>query len=145
MRRENMKKFTLILMAILLTLSSAACSDDKGALEISQKYLETESENKAASEYGSLYELTDWLTPEMEYICPVDTSERERKYITYSTELGSGNRFGYISLKSGELFDICPDPLCEHSDDSGCKYTSLSGIIEVPTDEKTLYAAKTVY
>ncbi len=43
--------------------------------------------------------------------------------IYYST---GEDMMGYIDIKNGETFAICPDPLCDHTFMGGCKYLGFS-------------------
>lgn len=138
-----MKKLALILLALLLAVSSTACSGKKGVIEVSKKYLETEQGTEETSETDSLYALTDWLTPEEEYICPDGSVDDNDRYYT-QYRLGEETMDGYISLKSGEFFSLCPDPLCSHKYDSECRYREMSVCGVSPKDKTVLYAVQTV-
>ena len=146
-------------ISILLMLCSCSYTEDE-ILEKVERYTSVTVENTV---YDYQNDLADWLTQETAYIYEEehDTTSgiinlfdsnynimQERMYfqIRKPLENSTGADFwAYISLKTGEKHYLCPDPLCEHTRNSGCQYVDLQTLIFHPEDGNVVYTTKYIF
>lgn len=120
----------LLICAIIL---SCSCEDKKVTADgLIDKY-----SNETITSGQNYADIADWLTPEEQYSYrstdnsdniadiynPIFFVKSDRIY--YETQIDNLMSFSYIALKTGESFSLCPDPLCDHTPEGGCKYLSL--------------------
>ncbi|MDD4772526.1 MAG: hypothetical protein PHZ09_02855 [Eubacteriales bacterium] len=100
-------------------------------------------------------DIADWLTPEEQYSYrttdnsdniadiynPIFFVKSDRIY--YETRIDNLMSFSYIALKTGESFSLCPDPLCDHTPEGGCKYLSLHQMMFSKESDDVFYSVKT--
>ncbi len=151
-----MKINIIILIIFTLIIAFYACTNsesENNALKKAEEYNKTISNNL----YAYQNNLTDWLTPEKEYIYSEngDSSKniiglsdnyfmnRDRLYFQVSRNL-SYNMWAYMSIKTGEKYYMCPDPLCPHTRESGCKYLDIISLVFSPDSSNIIYAVKTI-
>lgn len=150
MKIHNLIIITLILLALILI----SCDEmDKGSLI-------NEVENALASQninpdYSYQAAIAPWLSDELTYI-GFNTSNHivnlfakdqiisgNRIYFSVSSPTSTGDKiYAYISLETGEKHYLCPDPLCNHSENSGCKYAGIDNLTVDPDNDNKLYATK---
>lgn len=134
-----------------------SCTDTKSeddALQKIQKYDNTVS----VDIYNYQNDLAEWLSPENEYVFNSDsdnsdsiiriydstyTIKEDRLYFTVRRD--NNDVWAYVSLKTGEKFYLCPDPLCPHTEESGCKYLNLKELIFVPGSSNLIYTVKNIF
>jgi len=63
--------------------------------------------------------------------------------IYYSVEINNKSSFSYITLKTGESFSLCLDPLCDHTLEGGCKYLGIHQMIFSKESYDVFYSVKT--
>ncbi len=136
-----MRRLAILLLA-LITLT--ACND--GGEELIDKYADRPSATaQMYAGIGSAFEL------EREFIAESDDSAEgivsffgtgyrkagDRLFFTarkyYENSDNTEQSLVYASLKTGECFSVCPDPLCTHLEDSGCRYLNLDSFV-LPSD-----------
>ncbi len=49
---------------------------------------------------------------------------------------------GYVDLKDGKQYTLCPDPLCQHTAESGCQFIGLIEPVHHPEKEDILFAVQ---
>lgn len=149
-----MKKVNIINVFLIFTyiLNMYSCStrENQEIDEIIDKYTSHQS-----SEI-TYFESFDWLDTENNYnfdssidnvndivnlIDPLYIPHDNRIYLKMKRD--NNSVWAYIDLNSGNLFYLCPDPLCAHTEESGCKYLNIeSTLIFDPSDDNTVYAVK---
>jgi hypothetical protein len=63
--------------------------------------------------------------------------------IYYEVRINNQLSFSYITLKTGESYSLCPDPLCDHTLEGGCKYLELHQMIFSKESDDVFYCVKT--
>ena len=48
----------------------------------------------------------------------------------------------YIDAKTGQSFALCPDPLCDHSEESGCPYRGFAQLKHHPEKDNIMFAVQ---
>ena len=139
----------LIFLLVLSTMLLTSCSDKTDQNELIEKYDSNISTNSAHIDI-------EWLEDETEYsYTESDTTYKivdclndylvfasDRVYIV--TKADDTPTYSYININTGEIFPLCPDPLCNHTKNSGCRYLSLSGLIVEPEHEDVVYTIRTI-
>ncbi|MDD4774690.1 MAG: hypothetical protein PHZ09_13990, partial [Eubacteriales bacterium] len=151
-----MKKYVLFFIIFICLAETISCtntkSEDDALLKI-QKYDKTIN----ADIYDYQKDLAEWLVPETEYISCFDIDNPDRIIRTFEDKFvieedrlyfilkrQNQDMWAYVSLLTGEMFDLCPDPLCPHTEESGCKYLNLHDLVFVPGSDNLIYTVKTV-
>lgn len=123
----------LLLCFAISFLPSCKNSDADDVRQIAEKYSRETEIN-----LDHLYKLTNWLVPETEY---ENSSDDDMDNIAGSVgnyivngdrlyfKVSKDNLYTYVDLKTGKKFNLCPDPFCEHTLESGCKYINLSQLV----------------
>lgn len=145
-----------IFIAILLISSiilSCSCEDKKATSDdLIGKY----SSGTAGNPEQNYADIADWLKPEEQYkykstdnsdnitdiYNPIYFVKGDRIY--YETRIDNLMSFSYIALKTGESFSLCPDPLCDHTPEGGCKYLQLHQMIFSKESDDVFYSVKTI-
>ena len=52
------------------------------------------------------------------------------------------NGLGYIDIRDGKKYTLCPDPICAHTAESGCQFIGLIEPIHHPEKEDILFAVQ---
>ncbi|MDD4772524.1 MAG: hypothetical protein PHZ09_02845, partial [Eubacteriales bacterium] len=138
----------LLICAIILSYS---CEDKKvTAGDLVDKY-----SNETITSEQNYADIADWLTPEGQYsYSSTDNSDNitDNYYpryfvngdrIYYEAEIDSLLSFSYITLNTGESFSLCPDPLCDHTPEGGCKYLQLHQMMFSNESDDVFYSVKT--
>lgn len=162
MPRNILRKLSVTLAVALIALCIPSCTED---ISESERTLLDEYSNMGnQADYSNSALYTDigsaWLSPEREYISDgtddskgiVDISVTNfvhtdnRIYYPvknyYKNSINHESSYSYVSLSTGKCASLCPDPLCNHLDGSGCKYLDLSMLMTSPDSDELLYAAK---
>ncbi|MHB1151829.1 MAG: hypothetical protein ACYCWE_05625 [Eubacteriales bacterium] len=150
-----MKKYVLILIILVCVAEICSCTNtisEDDVLRKMQKYDYTIN----AAIYDYQKDLAEWLSPENEYVSISDSDSSnniirifDNDYIIKENRLyfrvkrDNNDMWAYVSLLTGEKFYLCPDPLCPHTEESGCKYLNLKELIFVPDSENLIYTVKT--
>ncbi len=152
----HQKKYLFItILLIFAIIISCSCKDKKVTsddLARIEKY-SNETNNNSEQNYA---EIADWLSPEEQYkYKSTDNSynitdiynpnyfvKDDRLY--YEVRINNELSFSYITLKTGESFLICPDPLCDHTLAGGCKYLGLHQMIFSKGSDDIFYSVKTI-
>ncbi len=128
-----------MLAAILTSCTKPPADDD--ILDISSKYA-----NDEKTDYSEFYEsVEDLFTREEKYRPPdaSDIADRGSDRLYFITKVDNGaSTLNYMSLSTGNVHSICPDPLCTHLMDSGCKYLNLASYIADPASPSVVYVKK---
>ena len=139
------------IIAVLAAIPLLVSCSDRNEQELIEKYSDVE-----AVETAGYYDEIDWLEDETEYSYTAsDTPDNivdclndylvfasDRVYIV--TKADDTPTYSYININNGEIFPLCPDPLCNHTKNSGCRYLSLSGLIVDPEHEDVVYTIRTI-
>lgn len=147
-----MKK--MLLTAILaMAVLAASCGGTDGS-ELVEKYSDTEGVVQTVAVE------TPWLSAETEYSPDSDDSydgifsmkqssalvTEDRIYFSkkiYHDDSDNHDKsYVYVSRKTGECASLCPDPLCAHTEGSGCRYLDLMQLIPDSGNSSVLYAMK---
>jgi len=154
-------KITAVLLCIFLL---ASCSGEKDTEELLGQVEQYTKETAEVSGYAYQKELGAWLAPETNYHYEEadDRSDylinlfsgtydlrKNRLYFTIDNKVNENaeraEMLAYISLKTGEKHYLCPDPLCPHTDDSGCQYRTLDPLMFAPGSDTVAYFLRSVY
>ena len=137
-------------------LLSCSCDDKKVTsddLDRIEKY-STETTDNSEQSYA---DIANWLTPEEQYSYKsTDNSNNiidcyypnyfiKNDRIYYKTRINGELSFSYITLKTGESFSLCPDPLCDHTLEGGCKYLGLHQMMFSTESDDIFYCVKTLF
>ncbi len=152
-----MRKYMLFFIIFICIAEICSCTDTKSeddALRKIEKYDNTVS----ADIYNYQKDLAEWLSPEKKYVFNSDSDNSDsivriyndnyiirgnRLYFTIKRD--NNNVWAYVSLLTGEKFYLCPDPLCPHTEESGCKYLNLKELIFVPDSDNLIYTVKPIF
>ncbi|MHB1151832.1 MAG: hypothetical protein ACYCWE_05610 [Eubacteriales bacterium] len=149
---KHLTKFNLLLVTVLIL--SCSCNDKKvnsDDLARIEKY-SNETANHSEQNYA---DIADWLSPEEQYSYkstdngnsitdiynPIYFVKDDRIY--YEVRIDNELSFSYITLKTGESFSLCPDPLCDHTLAGGCKYLGLHQMMFSKESDDVFYSVKT--
>lgn len=144
----------VLLFLALVTLALTSCTglaSDDNAHQIAEKYI---SETSADDYQPAVF---DWLSVDTEYTSASDDNSegiirladsylknKNRLFFTVSHD-HSSSVWAYTDLNTGETLNICPDPLCKHTRESGCKYLDMRDIIFDSDSCSKLYAVKNLF
>ena len=149
------KKIFVTIPIIFALILSCSCEDKKTTsddLERIEKY----SSETAGNPERNYADIADWLKPEEQYsynsadnsynitdnYYPLYFLNDDRIY--YEAMVNNLLSFSYIALKTGESFSLCPDPLCNHTLEGGCKYLSLHQMMFSKEFDDVFYSVKTI-
>ncbi len=148
------KKTFVTIIIIFALILSCSCEDKKATsddLARIEKY-SNETNNNPEQNYA---DIAGWLTPEEQYSYkstdngnsitdiynPIYFVKGNRIY--YEVRINNQLSFSYITLKTGESFSVCPDPLCDHTPEGGCKYLGLHQMMFSKESDDVFYSVKT--
>ena len=159
-----MNKGFFSLLLTLLLLLSLGCTKTKEQVIAEVKdavSLEHITDKDYDRYFGYQTGLGSWLDTESEYISNSEEDNslgiemisglgyfpsKNRVYLDLARQTFIGgtdaNLLAYVDLINGGKHYICPDPLCEHDDKSGCRYRDLGQLVFNPENEFVFYAAK---
>ena len=159
-----MKKFNLVVLAVLALLLLSSCSKENKGIVIEKTQNLLDDAPTAHEGYEYLEGVGSWLSAETEYkSSPYDNivslkgnyfsitndniyfqlkkEESKRDETGYYYTLGDPI-YAYISGQTGEKHFICPDPLCTHGAYSGCQYLNLGNLTFSSSDTSLMYATR---
>lgn len=157
------KKQVLKIIYVIMTLALCSCSTQKTRDEILKEAGQYTDNISLDTAYDYQKNIGEWLGTETSYAYDEngDTSDgiinlymssyilnKDRMYFQIGklTSTSSGaNLWAYLSVKTGEKHYLCPDPLCDHSKNSGCQYLNFEILTFNPDSDSTLYTVRSVY
>ena len=151
------KKYVFITILIISAIIISCSCNDKKVTSDDLERIEKYSNETAKNSEQNYADIADWLSPEEQYSYKsTDNSynitdiynpnyfvEDDRLY--YEVRINNELSFSYITLKTGESFSLCPDPLCDHTLEGGCKYLGLHQIIFSKESDDIFYSVKTTF
>ena len=151
------KKYVFITILIISAIIISCSCNDKKVTSDDLERIEKYSNETAKNSEQNYADIADWLSPEEQYSYkstdnsynitdiynPIFFEKGDRIY--YEVRLDSLLSFSYITLKTGESFSLCPDPLCDHTLEGGCKYLGLHQIIFSKESDDIFYSVKTTF
>lgn len=144
----KLKSFAFILLLFLLLLLTSCDTDSDDARKLAEKYATQMSQDACA--IGDF----DWLTVDNSNAITSDDNSDGIFRLADSYLLNGGRLYfslsrdhcstmwAYIDESTGENFYLCPDPLCQHTRDGGCKYTDIDRFIFDGVSNDIIYAVK---
>jgi hypothetical protein len=149
------KKIFITILTISAIILSYSCEDKKATSDDLERIGKYSSET-AGNPEQNYADIADWLTPEEQYsyisadnsynitdnYYPLYFLNDDRIY--YEAMVNNLLSFSYIALKTGESFSLCPDPLCNHTLEGGCKYLSLHQMMFSKESDDVFYSVKTI-
>lgn len=155
-----LRKILSLFLCICMVSLAASCTKTKTKDEIIEENKDLLNNiNSANIVYDFQNNIGDWIELETEYQYNEsgDSStgiinlfsnysnyilNNDRIYLKLARQNSTGaNLWAYVSLITGEKHYICPDPLCNHTNDSGCQYLYLDNLI-FTEDSQILYTTK---
>lgn len=135
MNKLNIIYITILFVMILL--SSYSCNKNNDNTELIDKYATITGSTSDINYEG----IEKWYSKEESYNYTPDSDDNnislsgsgtytivgDRLY--YKAKINNEQTLAYVSLRTGEKFFLCPDPLCEHTEEYGCKYLNLDKFI----------------
>lgn len=149
--------YVFILCIFIPALIVCSCRGIKNEDEILKK-IDKYAGAGTLQQFDYLSGVGTWLSPETEYkyVHGGDHSDGiigiynhnyllrdERLYFTINSGVSdktSGQpMWAYISLQTGEKHYLCPDPLCRHTEEDGCRYLDMQSLTADP-DNRSMFS-----
>lgn len=136
-------KSTLLFILILNITMITSCVSNKNDVINLDKYTQTQETLSHQDQLNSIG--STWLTPETQY--DLDTSNDSidgiqrlnagnlgmnltyQNTIYFTTAGEQGTLYMYLDSTTGEVFYLCPDPLCSHTERDKCPYMTTTHVI----------------
>ncbi|MHB1151831.1 MAG: hypothetical protein ACYCWE_05615 [Eubacteriales bacterium] len=149
------KKYVFITILIISAIIISCSCEDKKVTSDDLDRFEKYSNETADNPEQNYADIADWLSPEEQYsykstdnndnitdnYYPMYFVKGDRIY--YEATMDNLLSFSYITLKTGESFSLCPDPLCDHTLAGGCKYLQLHQMMFSKESDDVFYSVKT--
>lgn len=148
------KNISILLAILIFFIPSCSLRQDEDKV---LKELEKFNAVISASEEDASESMPHWLEAESEYKYNTDSDgvdniiglfnsgylvQNDRMYFNLYNE--NGNMvWMYVSIETGEIHSLCPDPICEHTKNSGCRYVGFDSLHPDEENSSVLYASKT--